>query len=55
MRAALFWRWLTENRPETKIVVFTHSKLFKFDEKILLLGPGLKEVPNGVPMIVRIK
>ena len=53
MRAGLFWRWLAE-REETRVAVFTHSKLIKQGEGIWMLGEGIEEVPNGQPMIVRI-
>jgi len=41
------WRLLSENRPESSIVIFTHSKLIKDGERIHLLGPGVKEFRNG--------
>ena len=46
-RAALVWRWLSENRPEKNIAIVTHSKMIKEHERIWLLGPGIAEIENG--------
>ena len=51
LRAALVWRLLSENRPERRVFVVTHSKLVKEDSREgfsgNLLGPGIREFKNG--------
>ena len=47
LRCALVWRWLSENRPERRIAIVTHSKLIKAREDIHLAGPGIDEIQNG--------
>lgn len=47
LRCALVWRWLSENRPEQRIAIVTHSKLIKTGEKVHLVGPGIEKIKNG--------
>lgn len=46
-RAALVWRWLSENRPEQHIALVTHSKMIMESEAVCLCGPGIAQIANG--------
>lgn len=46
-RAALVWRWLSENRPEQNIAIVTHSKMINEGEQVCLLGHGIEDIGNG--------